>query len=93
MKSSVLLMLLVAVLVLLAGAPAAVESATCDVSQLSSCASAILISTPPTSECCSALKSQSSCFCQLMQNPSFAGFISRGREVAATCGVSIPACN
>lgn len=88
-----MLMLLAAALVLLAGAPAAVESATCDVSQLTPCAAAISGSSLPSSECCSALRSQSSCFCQYMQNPSLSGYIARGRAVAATCVVSIPACN
>ncbi|XP_042404501.1 non-specific lipid-transfer protein 2-like [Zingiber officinale] len=82
----------VAVLLLLIGAPTAVESVTCDPSQLFPCAGSIKGSSPPSSQCCAALRSQSPCFCQYMKDPKLAPFISRARQVAAICRVSLPSC-
>ncbi|KAG6494746.1 hypothetical protein ZIOFF_042507 [Zingiber officinale] len=82
----------VTVLLLLVGTPTAVESATCNVSQLSPCADAFSSRSKPSSQCCAVVRSQSSCFCQYLRDPNLAPYISRGRQVVASCGVSIPSC-
>ncbi|CAD5175732.1 unnamed protein product [Musa acuminata subsp. malaccensis] len=91
MKSSVVFFCVIAALLLLR-APTSVEAATCNPTELTPCAAAILKSSPPSSLCCSKLKSQAPCFCQYQKNPSLSRYISGGRKVAAACGVPVPSC-
>ncbi|XP_010926507.1 non-specific lipid-transfer protein 2 [Elaeis guineensis] len=92
MKAS-FLFLCVVLFGLLSQAPTAM-AVTCNPSELSPCAGAILGSSPPTSACCAKLKAQQPCFCQYAKNPSLKGYINspNSRKVLAACGVSTPSC-
>ncbi|WCJ25327.1 Bifunctional inhibitor/lipid-transfer protein/seed storage 2S albumin superfamily protein [Euphorbia peplus] len=63
------------------------SDAACDVSQLSSCASAITSNVPPSGTCCSKLKAQQPCLCGYMKNPKLKPYISSpgAQKVAKTC--------
>ncbi|KAI4324666.1 hypothetical protein MLD38_030133 [Melastoma candidum] len=84
----------IAVTLLILGGPRVVSAQTCNPLQLSSCASAIMSSTPPSTLCCSKIKEQEPCLCQYMKNPSLKRFISspNAKKVAAICGTLFPSC-
>ncbi|KAI4331490.1 hypothetical protein MLD38_029677 [Melastoma candidum] len=88
-----LVCMIVVTLLILAGL-SVVLGQTCNPLQLSSCASAITSSIPPSALCCSKIKEQEPCLCQYMKNPSLKGFISspNAKKVAATCGTPFPSC-
>ncbi|XP_008782311.1 non-specific lipid-transfer protein 2-like [Phoenix dactylifera] len=94
MKAYSFLFLCVVLLGLLLNQAPTTKAATCNPSELSPCAGAILRSSPPTSACCAKLKAQQPCFCQYTKNPSLRGYINspNSRKVVAACGVSIPRC-
>ncbi|XP_026665764.1 non-specific lipid-transfer protein 2-like [Phoenix dactylifera] len=93
MKASILFMCVLLCGLLLNQAPTT-TAATCDPSELSPCAGAILFSSPPSSACCAELKAQQPCFCQYAKNPNLSGYINspNSRKAVAACGVSIPRC-
>ncbi|XP_058088453.1 non-specific lipid-transfer protein 2-like [Magnolia sinica] len=70
------------------------ESVTCNPMQLSSCASAILASAPPTSACCTKLKEQKPCLCQYLKNPNLKKYINNGnaKRVSRACSTPFPNC-
>ncbi|KAI3441146.1 AAI domain-containing protein [Psidium guajava] len=67
---------------------------TCDPMELSSCASAISSSSPPSAMCCAKLKEQKPCLCQYMKNPNLQKLINspNSRKVAIQCGSPFPSC-
>ncbi|URD88691.1 hypothetical protein MUK42_27248 [Musa troglodytarum] len=93
MKSSILFLFLFLTALLLRRAPTAV-SVTCNPSELSSCAGAILTSAPPTAACCAKLKEQRPCLCEYRKNPNLKGYINsdNSKKVSKSCGVPIPSC-
>ncbi|KAK4749123.1 hypothetical protein SAY87_026572 [Trapa incisa] len=70
------------------------EAVTCKPIELSSCASAITSSTPPSNLCCSKIKEQKPCLCNYLKNPSLKKFVNtpNARRVAGTCGTPFPRC-
>uniref|UniRef100_A0A7C9DA74 Bifunctional inhibitor/plant lipid transfer protein/seed storage helical domain-containing protein n=1 Tax=Opuntia streptacantha TaxID=393608 RepID=A0A7C9DA74_OPUST len=86
--------LLIVVVLLLGGAAEVAEGVTCSPVQLSSCASAITSTSPPSSLCCSKIKEQKPCLCQYMRNPTLKKFVNtpNARRVARTCGTPFPRC-
>ncbi|KAG0480717.1 hypothetical protein HPP92_011275 [Vanilla planifolia] len=92
MKSSFLLLYFVAAPLLLRAPVAA--SPSCDLMELSPCASAILTAAPPTAACCTKLKEQQHCLCQYEKDPRLRGYVNtgNGRKVAGICEVPIPKC-
>ncbi|KAK4766047.1 hypothetical protein SAY87_007689 [Trapa incisa] len=85
---SCLLVLLVAVRVEIT------EAVICNAIELSSCASAITTSTPPSKLCCRKIKEQQPCLCNYLKNPSLKKFVNtpNARRVASTCGTPFPRC-
>ncbi|KAJ9708258.1 hypothetical protein PVL29_000358 [Vitis rotundifolia] len=81
-------------LLLLFGEAQVSTAVTCSPMELSTCASAIISSSPPTATCCSKLKEQRSCLCQYVKNPNLQKFINspNARKVASTCGSPFPNC-
>ncbi|KAF3795023.1 putative non-specific lipid-transfer protein [Nymphaea thermarum] len=69
------------------------SAGTCSLSSLSSCLPAYE-GGKPTSSCCTALKSQLSCFCSYASNPSYKSYMYSysGRKIAAACGLKYPNC-
>jgi hypothetical protein len=82
----------VVVAVLLCEAPLPAKAVTCNPMELTPCASAIFMSTPPTNDCCAKLKEQTPCFCEYINNPDYEQFVNSpaARMVASKCGVTIP---
>ncbi|CAI9096138.1 OLC1v1032219C1 [Oldenlandia corymbosa var. corymbosa] len=78
----------------LGGSVEKAKAVTCSPLQLSSCASAIVSSTPPSALCCSKIKEQRPCLCSYLKNPNLRKFISspNARKVAKTCGTPFPRC-
>nr|GMD67364.1 non-specific lipid-transfer protein 2-like [Ipomoea batatas] len=59
----------------------------CDAMALRSCSGAVLLGSPPSTECCDNLKKQSpECLCEYITQ--FGQYETRAREVFAECGVS-----
>lgn len=67
---------------------------SCNVLQLSACASAITTSNPPTEACCTKLKEQRECLCQYLKDPNLKRLVSspNARKVADACGSPFPTC-
>ncbi|CAN0893067.1 Probable non-specific lipid-transfer protein AKCS9 [Linum grandiflorum] len=95
MRRSLALLSLAVILLLLAVAtgPAA-AAVTCNPMQLSSCASAISSSTPPSRLCCNKIREQKPCLCKYLKNPALRAYINtpNARKVASTCGTPFPNC-
>ncbi|WCJ25329.1 Bifunctional inhibitor/lipid-transfer protein/seed storage 2S albumin superfamily protein [Euphorbia peplus] len=68
------------------------SDAACSISELSSCASAIGSTAPPSSSCCNSLKVQKPCLCGYLKDPSLQKYISGAKRVAKDCGIAIPKC-
>ncbi|KAI4319212.1 hypothetical protein MLD38_032839 [Melastoma candidum] len=70
------------------------EAVTCAPTELSSCASAIVSSTPPSKLCCTKIREQKPCLCQYLKNPTLKRFVSspNAKKVASTCGTPFPSC-
>ncbi|CAM8989139.1 unnamed protein product [Rhodiola kirilowii] len=66
----------------------------CSPVELSSCASAITSSSPPTRLCCIKIKEQRPCLCKYLKNPTLKKFVNtpNARRVARTCGTPYPRC-
>lgn len=92
--SSIFAILLAATLVILLSELSMVKAVTCNVSELSSCAPAIIAGQPPSAECCTKLKEQVPCFCQYMKDPKYKPYIDspNARKTAQACNVIIPKC-
>ncbi|KAL6973573.1 hypothetical protein U1Q18_027758, partial [Sarracenia purpurea var. burkii] len=71
-----------------------VSAVTCNVQELSSCASAISTGGAPSKLCCTKIKEQNPCLCQYIKNPNLRTFVSspNAQKVAKTCGVPKPKC-
>lgn len=67
------------------------ESVTCNVSELSPCADAIIKGTPASPACCAKLKEQIPCLCGYMKLRPYADS-PNAKKVSKTCGVPIPKC-
>ncbi|KAJ4962055.1 hypothetical protein NE237_021965 [Protea cynaroides] len=82
-------------LLLLGGGRAPVAAVTCQVSQLSVCASAILQSGAPTTICCAKLKEQEPCLCTYFKDPKFRKYFNspNAKKVATVCSVPFPHCS
>ncbi|XP_042502506.1 non-specific lipid-transfer protein 2-like [Macadamia integrifolia] len=82
------------VMLLLSGGQVPVAAVTCNASQLSVCANAILLSQAPTKTCCDRLEQQRPCLCTYIKDPSLQRFVSspNAKKVASTCGVPYPQC-
>ena len=80
------------VLLLCAGVVA--DAATCDATQLTPCAGAIIGSAPPTSACCSRLKEQQPCLCTYARDPNLQRYVNspNGKKALAACRVPVPSC-
>uniref|UniRef100_A0A5K0Y106 Bifunctional inhibitor/plant lipid transfer protein/seed storage helical domain-containing protein n=1 Tax=Nymphaea colorata TaxID=210225 RepID=A0A5K0Y106_9MAGN len=65
----------------------------CNVVELSPCAGAYE-GGPPTSECCSVLKTQKSCYCVYARDPTYGPIIysATGKRIANACGIAFPSC-
>ncbi|KAF5181622.1 Non-specific lipid-transfer protein [Thalictrum thalictroides] len=68
--------------------------ATCNPLQLISCYNSITSGTPPSSTCCSQLRSQAPCFCQYLKDPSFSQYVNspNAKKTASACGIASPRC-
>lgn len=62
---------------------------TCDPVQLSWCLHDIVSYLPPSAKCCQKLKTQESCLCEEMSDPTFGGYLCLpgAKMVADKCGV------
>ncbi|KAF5181621.1 Non-specific lipid-transfer protein [Thalictrum thalictroides] len=82
------------VLIVIASIVNVSKAATCNAVQLSPCLGPIMSGTPPTPTCCTQLRSQSSCFCQYVRNPSLRQYVNspNARKLANTCRVAFPRC-
>ncbi|XP_034577079.1 non-specific lipid-transfer protein 2P [Setaria viridis] len=82
-----------AVLVLLAMAGVA-SAASCNVGQLTPCASPLATGATPSASCCSSLRAQQGCFCTYAKNPTYARYINspNAKKVVASCGLTVPRC-
>ncbi|GMH17058.1 hypothetical protein Nepgr_018899 [Nepenthes gracilis] len=88
-------LLLVMVMVMVMGeGQVAMAAVTCSPVQLSSCANAIISSSPPSELCCTKIREQAPCLCQYMRDPTLSKFINtpNARKVAASCGTPFPKC-
>ncbi|KAF8040310.1 hypothetical protein BT93_B2523 [Corymbia citriodora subsp. variegata] len=83
------------VLMILFGKLESSMAVTCNPVELSSCASAITSSSPPSAMCCAKLKEQRPCLCQYMKNPNLQKLINspNSRNVAIKCGSPFPSCS
>lgn len=71
------------------------EAASCNPGSLSPCFGALTSNGPPSSTCCSNLKSQGpTCLCAYKNNPAFAAYINNpnARRVVSACKVAYPNC-
>ncbi|TMW87776.1 hypothetical protein EJD97_019498 [Solanum chilense] len=84
----------ITILVILLGKLFVAESVTCNVSELSPCAAAIIKGTPATPACCAKLKEQIPCLCGYMKDPKLRQYADspNAKKVSKTCGVPIPKC-
>ncbi|CAN1133209.1 Non-specific lipid-transfer protein 2 [Linum perenne] len=82
------------VLLVVGGDRVVTAAVTCSPMQLSSCASAISSSTPPSRLCCKKIKEQKPCLCKYLKNPALRAYINtpNARKVASTCGTPFPNC-
>ncbi|MCD7460560.1 hypothetical protein HAX54_043773 [Datura stramonium] len=82
------------VMVLVCDQLGASEAAACSASQLSPCLAALQSGSAPSQDCCSRLKSQQSCLCGFMKDPSLKQYVNspNARKVAGQCGVTLPNC-
>ncbi|XP_059283461.1 non-specific lipid-transfer protein 2-like [Lycium ferocissimum] len=92
--SSLFAIFLVATVVICLGELLMAEAVTCSVTELASCAAAIISSEPPSSTCCAKLKEQKPCLCGYFKDPSLGPYIKspNAKKVAKTCGVPTPKC-
>ncbi|TMW83123.1 hypothetical protein EJD97_002861 [Solanum chilense] len=91
---SIFAIFFIAILVILLGELFVAESVTCNVSELSPCADAIIKGTPASTACCAKLKEQKPCLCGYIKDPKLKPYINspNAKKVAKTCGVLIPKC-
>ncbi|RCV16682.1 hypothetical protein SEVIR_3G160600v4 [Setaria viridis] len=95
MKPAQLLFAALAVLLLCAAAaPRGAEAATCDATQLTPCAGAIIGNSPPTAACCSKMREQQPCMCTYARDPNLQRYVSspNGKKAMAACKVPVPSC-
>jgi hypothetical protein len=92
MKPAQLLVGAALAVLLLSGAAA--QAATCDATQLTPCAGAIIGNSPPSSACCSRLKEQQPCLCTYARDPNLQRYVSspNGKKAMASCRVPVPSC-
>ncbi|KAI4341510.1 hypothetical protein MLD38_026224 [Melastoma candidum] len=70
------------------------DAVTCAPTELSSCASVIVSSTPPSKLCYTKIREQKPCLCQYLKNPTLKRFVNspNAKKVASTCGTPFPSC-
>ncbi|KAJ7943110.1 non-specific lipid-transfer protein 2-like [Quillaja saponaria] len=94
MKIAYVTLCVVFVLLLLSETRVSMAAVNCNPLELSSCASAMTTSNPPTAVCCSKLKEQRPCLCQYLKDPKLQKLVNspNAKKVAATCGSPFPTC-
>ncbi|CAN4093580.1 unnamed protein product [Withania somnifera] len=92
--SSFFAILLVATLVLFLSELLVVEAVMCNISELSSCAPAIISSEPPSPQCCAKLKEQKPCLCKYIKDPNLGPYVNspNAQKLSKACGVPFPKC-
>ncbi|RWR82076.1 non-specific lipid-transfer protein 2 [Cinnamomum micranthum f. kanehirae] len=92
MKASYFVVGLMVVL-LICNLPAS-ESVTCQPTELSPCAPAIIGGSAPTPLCCTKLNEQKPCLCQYMKDPNLRKYIDspNAKKVAQICKIPFPKC-
>ncbi|KAH0688843.1 hypothetical protein KY285_015994 [Solanum tuberosum] len=92
--SSIFAIFFVMTLVILLGELFVAKAVTCNVSELSPCADAILKGTPASPTCCAKLKEQIPCLCGYIKDPKLKPYIDspNAKKVSQTCGVPFPKC-
>ncbi|KAJ1263941.1 hypothetical protein BS78_09G225300 [Paspalum vaginatum] len=83
-----------AVILLVCGGGGAEAATTCDTTQLTPCAGAIVGNSAPTAACCSRLREQQPCLCTYARDPNLQRYVSspNGKKTLAACKVPVPSC-
>lgn len=68
------------------------EKAACAVTDLAPCLPAVQGGSPPSTDCCTKLKDNQSCFCDYLKDPLVGPYMSAAKKVLTACGVPIPSC-
>jgi hypothetical protein len=70
------------------------EAATCDATQLTPCAGAIIGNAKPSAACCSRMRVQQPCMCTYARDPKLKRYVNspNGKKVMAACKVPLPSC-
>jgi hypothetical protein len=94
MKPAQQLMLAVVAAALLLCASTAEAATSCDATQLTPCAGAIIGNAAPTPACCSRMREQMPCMCTYARDPNLQRYVNspNGRKVMAACKVPVPSC-
>lgn len=95
MKISSVGVCFMAVVVVLFGGTELSMAVTCNVHELSPCASAFASPpTPPSAECCTKLKEQEPCFCQYLKDPNLRTLImtENTEKMGKACHIKAPTC-
>lgn len=81
-------------LLLLSGGGGANAATTCDATQLTPCAGAIIGNSPPTAACCSRMREQEPCMCTYARDPNLQRYVNspNGKKALAACKVPVPSC-
>ncbi|XP_027188571.1 non-specific lipid-transfer protein 2 [Cicer arietinum] len=92
MKMKVVCMIVM--LVVMVDVVSIAEAVNCNPLALSPCLGAITSNSPPSANCCSKLKEQTPCLCGYLKNPNLRQYVNSpgSKQVASTCGVTIPKC-